>query len=221
MKNNLTKGEIVDFSKNKVESSVSNVTNSSNKNIAEVHKANIYNYEEVDVNKLNIVKGNSRRHSTKQLEQIVSSIQKNGFVFPLTITRDNDVICGEARLKAAQMLNMTKVPAIILSNVSKGQLRALRILDDKIAEKSEWNNIDLKSELDIIFNVGYDYCDVGITAIDFDLCLSDICETTKNFLMQIPYILFSILFFLHFQLLHHSFFEYSFLWLLRVQHLLP
>jgi DNA modification methylase len=122
----------------------------------------------VDVNALKIVKGNSRKHSKKQVQDLVNSFKKHGYIFPVIITEDNRIICGEARYQAAKQLKMTKIPAVIIKNITDEQLRVFRILDDKMAEGTEWDFNILNSEFETILQCDYSIEDLGFTSIEYD-----------------------------------------------------
>jgi hypothetical protein len=69
---------------------------------------------------------NSRTHSAKQIRQIANSIIAFGFTNPLLVNEDRKLIAGEGRLKAAQLLDFAKVPAIVLTGLSPARQRAPR-----------------------------------------------------------------------------------------------
>jgi hypothetical protein len=58
---------------------------------------------------------NSRTHSKKQLKQIASSIERFGFVNPVLISDDFEIIAGHGRVEAAKMLGLREVPTVRLS----------------------------------------------------------------------------------------------------------
>src|SRR5690242_5200129 len=82
---------------------------------------------------------NPRQHSQKQVNQIADSIREFGFVMPVVIDDSNHVVIGHGRVLAAKRLSMTKVPVIQLHHLSKAQLKALRIADNKLALNASWD----------------------------------------------------------------------------------
>ena len=125
-----------------------------------------------DINSLKVVKGNGRKHSKKQIQKLVSSFKKLGYVFPILATEDNRIICGEARYIAAKELGMSKIPAVILNNVTDEQLKVLRIVDDKMAEDAEWDFEILKTELEEILNFDFSIEDLGFSSVEYDKIIS-------------------------------------------------
>lgn len=62
---------------------------------------------------------NARTHSKKQIKQIASSIERFGFVNPVLIGDDGEIIAGHGRVAAAKQLGLTTVPTMALSYLSK------------------------------------------------------------------------------------------------------
>jgi hypothetical protein len=75
---------------------------------------------------------NSRTHSKKQLKQIARSIGRFGFVNPVLISDDFEIIAGHGRVEAAKMLGLKQVPTVRLSNLSPADRRAYIIADNRL-----------------------------------------------------------------------------------------
>jgi hypothetical protein len=90
---------------------------------------------------------NPKEHPEEQVDNIAASINEYGFVQPLVVDEDNTVIIGHGRLKAAKKLGLDQVPIIRAEHLSKGQIKALRIADNKVAE-SEWDYERLTAEFE-------------------------------------------------------------------------
>jgi ParB-like chromosome segregation protein Spo0J len=50
--------------------------------------------------------GNARTHSKKQIRQIADSIERFGFVNPIIVSSDHEVIAGHGRVAAAKLLGI-------------------------------------------------------------------------------------------------------------------
>jgi len=98
---------------------------------------------------------NPKEHPDKQIDKIAGSIQEYGFVQPLVVDEENQVIIGHGRLKAAKKLDLDEVPVIKSGDLSDAQKRALRIADNRIAE-SGWDEELLSTELDVLEDQDYD-----------------------------------------------------------------
>ena len=124
----------------------------------------IYEQRMINISDIKPYKNNARTHSTQQIEQIVKSIKEFGFTNPLLIDNDCNLIAGHGRLEAIRWLNnfdykdkpITQLPAVIVSDLSEVQRRALVIADNKIALTAGWDLDILKDELESLENENYD-----------------------------------------------------------------
>ena len=63
---------------------------------------------------------NPRTHSRAQVASIAASIKEFGFINPILVGADDDIIAGHARLLAAEKLGMKEVPVIPLGHLVAG-----------------------------------------------------------------------------------------------------
>src|SRR2546421_96656 len=82
---------------------------------------------------------NPRVHSDKQIRQIANSIQAFGFNVPVLIDAERRVIAGHGRLEACKLLNVEKVPTIMLENLTSAEIRAFMIADNRLTEIAIWD----------------------------------------------------------------------------------
>lgn len=108
---------------------------------------------------------NSRTHSKKQIRQIANSIKEFGFTNPILVDRNNTIVAGEGRYKAAQLLGLDKVPAILLENLTPDQIRAYIIADNQLALKAGWDREILATELHYLLTLE-DVFDIAITGFE-------------------------------------------------------
>mgnify|MGYP002623699536 FL=1 len=94
---------------------------------------------EIDINKIKPYKNNPKSHNKKQISQIMDSIKEFGFINPILIDENSEIIAGHGRYLAAQAMNMTNIPAIVLSHLSSVQKRMYRIADNKLTELGKWS----------------------------------------------------------------------------------
>ena len=79
-------------------------------------------------------KSNPKLHNRAQVTKIRESIREFGFINPILLDENLEIIAGHGRVAAAQAAGMTDVPAIILSHLTDAQKRAYRIADNKLTE---------------------------------------------------------------------------------------
>lgn len=114
---------------------------------------------------------NARTHSKEQIRQIADSIQAFGFTNPILVDKQNNIIAGHGRLRAAQLLGIARVPTICLENLTEDQVRAYILADNKLAEKAGWDESILAIELGHLLTVdlGFDITITGFEVPEIDL----------------------------------------------------
>lgn len=90
---------------------------------------------------------NNPRKNEAAVEAVAESIREFGFRTPILIDRDNVIIAGHTRLKAAKRLKLEMVPCIRIEDLTPKQIRGLRIADNSSAALSDWNVEKLINEL--------------------------------------------------------------------------
>lgn len=138
----------------------------------------------INISDIKPYQNNARTHSTQQIEQIVKSIKEFGFTNPLLIDNDCNLIAGHGRIEAIRWLNnfdykdkpITQLPAVIVSDLSEVQRRALVIADNKIALNAGWDLDILKDELESLENENYDMNLLGFS----DNEISEILDSVSD-----------------------------------------
>ena len=121
--------------------------------------------EQWNIDKLIPYARNSRTHSDEQVAQIAASIKEFGFTNPVLIDNEGVIIAGHGRIMAARKLAMTEVPCIRLGHLTKTQIRALVIADNRLALNAGWDNAMLATEFKDLMDLGFD---VGLTGFTDD-----------------------------------------------------
>lgn len=125
--------------------------------------------ENIKIVDLKQYKLNAKQHPETQVKGIAESIKMAGFINPIVIGKDNIIVGGHGRLAAAHLLGMTEVPCVRVEHLNKDQIRALRLIDNRIAETG-WDDsllIEDLSDLDFNFadfNINFDF----IAVTDFE-----------------------------------------------------
>jgi hypothetical protein len=105
-----------------------------------------------------------RKHSKAQIREFTAGIDRHGFNVPLLIDENFMLVSGQARLDAAELLGLAEVPVIQLAHLTPEQLRLFSIFENKIAEKSEWDEEALTLEFDELSMSG---CEIELTDSGF------------------------------------------------------
>ena len=99
---------------------------------------------------------NSRTHSAAQVEQIAASIKAFGFTNPVLVDADNGIIAGHGRIAGAKSAGIDTVPCLRLADLTKQQIKAYIIADNKLAENAGWDFDILAAEIDELNDDGFD-----------------------------------------------------------------
>lgn len=110
---------------------------------------------------------NNPRKNDAAVDACAKSIKTFGFRVPVVIDRNNVIVAGHTRIKAARKLGIDMVPCIAADNLTDEQARAFRLADNKTQELSSWDFTALFEELDMI-PAEYDVSDFGFELNDDD-----------------------------------------------------
>lgn len=124
--------------------------------------------ETVPVDKLRPNAKNPRTHSDSQIEELRASIREFGFLNPLLIDGKYNVIAGHGRLKAALLEGMTELPCVSIEGLTKTQIKAYTIADNKLALNAGWNDDWLKADLTELKDDGFDLNTIGFSDDEFN-----------------------------------------------------
>ena len=93
------------------------------------------------------------RKNDDAVDYVAKSIKEFGFKVPIIIDKDNVIVTGHTRLKAAKKLKLKEVPCILADDLTEEQIKAFRLADNKVGEYAEWDFDLLDEELDEILNI--------------------------------------------------------------------
>lgn len=118
----------------------------------------------VQIDRLIPYVNNARTHSPEQLNKLRSSLREFGFINPIIIDRDFNVIAGHGRILAAKAENISEVPCVFVDYLTPAQKKAYIIADNRMALDAGWDEEMLKVEIE------------ALQADDFDLSLTGFDE---------------------------------------------
>lgn len=108
---------------------------------------------------------NSRARNKRQHREIVNNIEAIGLKRPITVARHNgpggaryDLVCGEGRLEAFQMLGQSEIPAVVVE-ASESQCLVMSLVEN-IARRTP-RPIDIMREIGALRARGYSDTAIG------------------------------------------------------------
>ena len=115
----------------------------------------------VDIDKLIPYVNNARTHSKEQITKLRSSLREFGFINPVIIDNDFNVIAGHGRICAAKEEGIKEVPCVFADHLTEAQKKAYIIADNRMAEDSGWDEELLKVEMEALQDMGFDLSMTG------------------------------------------------------------
>ena len=143
-------------------------------------------YENVEIEKLKPYKNNARTHSDEQIEKIAKSMKEFGFINPVLVDGNLNVIAGHGRILGAKKLGMKEVPCLFIEDLTEEQKRAYIIADNRLAEDAGWDKELLKIELEDLKNMNFDITLTGFELEDFDFSMDETEVIEDEFDETIP-----------------------------------
>lgn len=99
------------------------------------------------------------RDNDAGVDAVANSIKEFGWQQPIVVDKDNVIIVGHTRYKAAKKLGMKQVPVVVADKLTDEQVKAYRLADNKTGELTGWDDDLLNDELDGILDI--DMSDFG------------------------------------------------------------
>lgn len=138
------------------------------------------NVQEIKLKDIKPYEKNPRKNDDA-VPYVAESIKQFGFKVPIVIDKNNIIVAGHTRYKAAKKLGFKSVPCIIADDLTDEQIKAFRLADNKVSEKAEWDFDMLNTELD-------DIIDFDMELFGFEDALQDDAEEAveDEFEVELP-----------------------------------
>ena len=117
----------------------------------------------VPIEKLVPYVNNARTHSPEQITKLRSSLREFGFVNPIIIDRNYNVLAGHGRLTAAKEEKISEVPCVFADYLTDAQKKAYILADNRFALDAGWDKELLKIEIEELRGMDFD---VSFTGFD-------------------------------------------------------
>lgn len=92
--------------------------------------------------------GKNPRKNDEAAKAVAKSIEQCGYVAPIIVDENMEILAGHTRLKALTLLKYTEVDCLVKRGLSEEQKRKYRLLDNKTNELAEWDMSLLADELE-------------------------------------------------------------------------
>lgn len=140
----------------------------------------------VDIDQLRPSPHNARTHSKHQIRQIAESIRAFGFTNPVLIDGENHIVAGHGRVEASKLVGVAEIPTIRLDGLTREQIRAYVIADNKLALNAGWDMEILAVELEYLLQLEGSNLDVTITGFEIPEIDLILAESTTLQVEEVP-----------------------------------
>ena len=127
----------------------------------------------VAIDKLIPYINNARTHSPEQINKLRSSLREFGFINPVIIDSDFNIIAGHGRVQAAKAENITHVPCVLVDHLTESQKKAYIIADNRMALDAGWDEELLRVEIEALQGEAFDVSLTGFDAAELDALFKD------------------------------------------------
>ena len=135
----------------------------------------------VPIGKLIPYVNNARTHSKEQITKLRSSLREFGFVNPVIIDREFNVIAGHGRILAAKEENIEQVPCVFVDHLTEAQKKAYILADNRFALDAGWDEDMLRVEMEALQGMDFDISLTGFDEAEIaDLLSLDDGETQED-----------------------------------------
>ncbi len=110
----------------------------------------------VPLSKLVPYVNNARTHSPEQLVKLRSSLREFGFINPVIIDQEFNVIAGHGRIAAAKEEGITEVPCVFVDYLTEAQKKAYILADNRMALDAGWDEELLRIEIESLQGADFD-----------------------------------------------------------------
>lgn len=119
----------------------------------------------VSTSKLIPYVNNARTHSQEQVNKLRGSLREFGFINPVIIDSDFNVIAGHGRLMAAKEEGIEEVPCVLVDYLTEAQKKAYILADNRYAQDAGWDEELLRLEIESLEGMDFD---VSLTGFNED-----------------------------------------------------
>lgn len=117
----------------------------------------------VSIEKLIPYINNARTHNAEQIKKLRASLREFGFINPVIIDKDYNIIAGHGRVMAAKEEHIEEVPCVFADHLTAAQKKAYILADNRMAQDAGWDEELLRIEIEALQAEAFD---IGLTGFE-------------------------------------------------------
>ena len=137
-------------------------------------------FSHVDIKQLIPYARNARTHSKEQILQLRASLREFGFVTPVLIDSEYNIIAGHGRILAAKTEGLAKIPCVFVEHLTETQKRAYILADNRLALSAGWDNEMLALEIRELRELGFDVELTGLGIDEIESLFAEVNASADN-----------------------------------------
>ena len=135
----------------------------------------------VGVDKLIPYVNTARTHSPEQINKLRASLREFGFINPVIIDKDFNVLAGHGRIMAAREEGIKEVPCVFVEHLTDAQKKAYILADNRYAMDAGWDEDLLRVEMEALMGMDFDMALTGFDAAELDeLFKTDVEDSVED-----------------------------------------
>lgn len=113
-----------------------------------------------------------RVHSRDQRRKAKDILRRFGQVTPIIIDPEGTIIDGHLVAETLAALGHDEVAVVVQRNRNPGELRALRLALNRLAEDATWDKPKLRAEFEALLEISFDLSLTGFDQVEIDVSMS-------------------------------------------------
>ena len=134
----------------------------------------------IPIGKLVPYANNARTHSPEQILKLRSSLREFGFINPVIIDREYNVLAGHGRILAAKEEGITEVPCVFADHLTEAQKKAYILADNRMAMDAGWDEELLRVEIEALQEMDFDPLLTGFDEKELAELMGDDAEAKED-----------------------------------------
>ena len=134
----------------------------------------------VDIGQLIPYVNNARTHSLEQINKLRASLREFGFINPVLVDKDFNLLAGHGRVAAAKAEGIERVPCVFVEHLTEAQKKAYILADNRMALDAGWDDSLLRVEIEALQGMDFDLSFTGFDEQELSKLFDDGAEAQED-----------------------------------------
>ncbi len=134
----------------------------------------------VEIDRLIPYVNNARTHSPEQINKLRASLREFGFINPVLVDKDYNLLAGHGRIAAAKAEGIERIPCVFVEHLTEAQKKAYILADNRMAMDAEWDDSLLRVEIEALQGMDFDISFTGFDDQELSKLFDDGIEVKED-----------------------------------------